>query len=152
MQYIVYRSGEKSHVLCYRVESEAAVARYLEASGAPAMYEVTGVLADGDTMQAVNGKLWLEKYRLDQLRRAALDNTAPDDAPPAWHDDAWQVAQAFQYLRSDPNCPLACYTVNRALAMAISGIVRYQNLERETTNYQTICDYVWSLIRAMRTG
>lgn len=136
------------------------VARFLEESGAPAMYKVTAVFSDGTHLAAVNGKRWLENYRLDQLRRAALDNTAPDDdapmytcaEPPAWHDEAWQVAQVFQYLRSDPNCPLAAYTQNLALTMAMSGIVRYQNLEKETTDFQTVSDYVWALIRAMRTG
>lgn len=78
MQYIVSRGNQHNHCLYYRVANEAAVARYLEATGAPAMYEVTGVLASGATTPAVNGKVWLEKYRLDQLRRAALESDTTD--------------------------------------------------------------------------
>ena len=160
MQYIVSRSGKQSNLFHFRGENEAAVARVLEASGAPAVFEVTGVLVSGDTMPAVNGKRWLENYRLDQLRRAALDNTAPDDdapiytcaEPPAWHDDASAVAQVFRYLQSDPNCPLSAYAKIQTLTMAISGIVRYQNLEKETTDFQTVSNYVWALIRSKRTG
>lgn len=147
MQYIIYRSDGLPDVLYYRVDGEDAAARYLEASGAPAMYKVIGVMADGNTTSAVNGKVWLEKYRLDQLRRAALANTAP-----AWHDEADCVATVFAYLLDVPNDELNAGAVDVALTLAISGIVRYQSIEKETPDFLTVHDYVWALIRAKRTG
>ena len=157
MTYMVSLSGKQ---LQFWLENEAEVARFLEASGAPAAFEVTGVLESGDTMPAVNGKRWLENYRLDLLRRAALDNTAPDDdapiytcaEPPAWHDDATTVATVYAYLQHVPNDALNVVAAANVLTMAISGIVRYQNLERETTDFQTVSDYVWALMRSKRTG
>ena len=158
MQYIVSRLGHRSNLFSqYLFENEAEVARFLEEMGAPVLFEV---VESGDTMSAVNGKRWLENYRLDQLRRAALDNTAPDaDAPiytcaepPAWHDDAASVATVFAFLQHVPTAALDVTRVVNALTMAISGIVRYQNLEKETTDFQTVSDYVWALIRSKRTG
>ena len=141
---------------------EEGAARFLEETGAPALYEVTGVLESGDAMTAaVNGKVWLEKYRLDQLRRAALANTAPDDdapvytcaEPPVWHEEAACVATVFAFLQHVPEYALDVDAVTTALTMAISGIVRYENLgKKETTDFLTVHDYVWALIRAKRTG
>jgi hypothetical protein len=144
----------------FRFEAEEVVARFLNDTGAPALFEVTAVLVSGAHLPAVNGKRWLENYQLDQLRRAALDNTAPDaDAPiytcaepPAWHYDATRVATVFSFLQHVPTSALNVVTVTEALTMAISGIVRYQNLVKETTDFATVSDYVWALIRSKRTG
>lgn len=133
--------------LPFRFGDEEGVARFLEESGAPALYEVTGVLASGDTTRPVNGKVWLEKYRLDQLRRAALANTAP-----AWHDEADCVATVFAFLLDVPSDELNEGAVEVALTLAISGIIRYQSLEKETIDFVTVHDYVWALIREKRTG
>lgn len=161
MLYEVTRPDSKFDFIPFRFVSEERVAGFLEGTGTPALFEVAAVLSDGNTTPAINGKRWLENYRLDQLRRAALDNTAPDDdepvytcaEPPAWHDDAASVATVFAFLQHVPNAALDVTRVVNALTMAISGIVRYQNMERkETTDFQTVSDYVWALIRAKRTG
>ncbi len=85
---------------------------------------------------------------------------APDDdapvytcaEPPVWHEEADCVATVFAFLMHVPNA-LDDDAVTTALTMAISGIVRYENLgKKETTDFLTVHDYVWALIRAKRTG